>query len=556
MNRKTNLQRLLNETFDLVIIGGGASGAGCALDAATRGLKVALIDRDDFAAATSSRSTKLIHGGVRYLEQAFKNFDFAQLRQVRHGLEERHIVLQNAPHLAHPLGLITPVFSWFEGLYFTIGLTLYGWFARHDSLPKAQWLSKKETLVRMPTLTSRLHSSVLYYDGQLDDARYCLALVQTASEAGAVVINHTEAIGFERNDSGKLTAVIVRDRLTNQELTVRASLFVNCTGPYADAIRRLANTTVVNRIRPSKGVHITLPFEILQSKDALLIPKTPDGRVIFSIPFESKVIVGTTDNDYQHLEEEPLLQAQEAQFLLDTLASYLAKKPTPDDVQAGFGGIRPLIATDPNAKTTKGLVRDHEVEHDSVSNLVSLLGGKWTTYRLMAEDTINKACELLGRSELTCQTASHRLVGAENYSPTHWKSLADTYTLTESTARHLNQTYGGRAEQVIAISREKKEYADYIIEGYPYLQSEVIYQARHEMACSPRDVLARRLRLELLDWRATHNATPIVAELLATELGWSVVETQLTTEQYQHQLAEFESAVNISSVHSTSAARK
>ena len=249
MNRAKNLERLQNEHFDICIIGGGASGAGCALDAALRGFKVALIEKEDFAAETSSKSTKLIHGGVRYLEQAFKNLDFAQLRQVKHGLEERHTVIRNAPHLAHPLALITPVYSWIEGLYFTIGLKIYGFFAKNDILPKAQWLNKKETFEHIPTLTPKLHSSVMYYDGQLDDARYCLALAHAADEAGAAVVNHASITGFEKDGHGKLSKAIFKDNLTeNSNLKISAKLFINCTGPFADNIRLMANPTQEKRI--------------------------------------------------------------------------------------------------------------------------------------------------------------------------------------------------------------------------------------------------------------------------------------------------------------------
>ena len=283
MNRAENIARLTQEKFDLCIIGGGASGAGCALDAALRGLKVALIEKTDFAAETSSRSTKLVHGGVRYLEQAFKKLDFAQLRQVRHGLVERRLVLQNAPHLAHPLGLITPVFSWWEGFYITVGLALYDWFSNHRqqaphgpkkiALPPSRWLSKKEALQMMPGLSPNIHSAVLYYDGQLDDARYCLALVQSAAEAGAVVANHLKVIGFEKDEKGKLTAAVIKDPLENDPpFELKAHQFLNCTGPYADSIRQLANTELAPRIRPSKGVHLVLPLEVFKCDKAMLIP--------------------------------------------------------------------------------------------------------------------------------------------------------------------------------------------------------------------------------------------------------------------------------------------
>ncbi len=391
MNRTDNLARLKSEKFDICIIGSGASGAGCALDAVLRGYKVALIDRKDFASETSSRSTKLIHGGVRYLEQAFTKLDFAQLKQVRHGLEERRIVIKNAPHLARPLALLTPVFSWVEGLYYSIGLKMYDWFANDDTLPKGKWLSKKEVMERMPALNKdKLHSAVLYYDGQHDDARYCLAIVQSAQELGVAVANYLEVVAFDKDSANRLQSVRAKDTLAGDSFQIKADLFINCTGTSADFIRTLANPALPIRMRPSKGVHVILPYETLQSNDAMLIPKTTDGRVVFAIPFEGQLLVGTTDTEYTALTEEPVLDEKEAEFLLDTLRPYLQKPPLLSEVKAGFGGLRPLLAADPT-KSTKGLTRDHEVEHDEVSNLVSLLGGKWTTYRLMAKDAIDTA---------------------------------------------------------------------------------------------------------------------------------------------------------------------
>ena len=316
MDRAKNIQRLAIEEFDLCIIGGGASGAGCALDAALRGLKVALIEKTDFAAETSSRSTKLVHGGVRYLEQAFKKLDFAQLRQVRHGLEERQIVLKNAPHLAHPIGVITPAFSWWEGVYFCIGLKIYDWFSgKKSQFPSSRWLSRKETLQRMPGISSRIHSSILYYDGQLEDARYCLALVQSAAELGAVVANHLEVIDFQKDTNGKIVAASVIDSLgAAPPLSIKATQFLNCTGPFADQIRHLANPGLPQRIRPSKGVHLVLSPEILQSAEAMLIPRTKDGRIVFAVPFEGNLLLGTTDEPYPEVSEEPLLESRELHF--------------------------------------------------------------------------------------------------------------------------------------------------------------------------------------------------------------------------------------------------
>ncbi len=549
MDRKKSLHRLQTETFDLCIIGGGASGAGCALDAALRGLKVVLVEKTDFAAETSSKSTKLIHGGVRYLEQAFKKFDFAQLRQVRHGLEERHTVLTNAPHLARPLALVTPVFSWWEGLYFRIGLWLYDRFASdRDKLPGSRWLSKAETKHLLPGLTDRLHSAVLYYDGQLDDARYCLALVQSAAEAGAVVLNHAEVTGFEKNDEGRLQTAVLRDRLSpnlqqssHSALHIRAPLFLNCTGPGADTVRRMANPDLPDRMRPSKGVHLLLPQSVTGSPDtALLIPKTPDGRVVFAIPFQGELMLGTTDQDVPNPEQEPVLMAAEVRFLLETLQPYVSQILSKNLVKAGFGGLRPLIAA--SKKHTKGLLRDHEVEYDPESGLFSLLGGKWTTYRLMARDAVDAACGFLDINA-PCTTANHPLAGSENFSPEAWRSLAEQYHLATDIAQHLARNYGSRAASVAGLTGQNPEWALRLAPGYSFIRAEVVHAVREEMACTPRDVLARRLRLEVLNWQATLDAVPVVAALMAAELGWSAREQQVQAETYTRQIISFQQAI-------------
>ena len=538
MDRAKNLERLQSEQFDICIIGGGASGAGCALDAALRGFKVALVEKEDFAAETSSKSTKLIHGGVRYLEQAFKNLDFGQFRQVKHGLEERHTVIRNAPHLAHPLALITPVFSWFEGFYFTIGLTIYGFFAKNDSMPKAQWLSKKETFEHIPTLTPKLHSSVMYYDGQLDDARYCLALAHSANEAGAVIVNHASITNFEKDSSGKLTSAIVKDNLTEKSINIRAKFFINCTGPFGDSIRLLANPAQEKRLRPSKGVHIMLPPEVLRSKHAMLIPKTKDGRVIFVIPFESEVMVGTTDDEYRNLEKEPILIDQEIDFLIDTLRPYLATVPDKSQIKSGFGGLRPLIASS-DLKATKKLVRDHEVEYDEKSQLISLLGGKWTTYRLMAKDTIDEVCKLLDRN-VECSTELHYLMGAENYNFDAWKTVQKKYNLDEDICQHLLKKYGTKAEEVLQIvTHYNQELKERIHHNYPFIKAQVIYSIQHEMAYSLRDFFARRTRLELMDWKATSESIEKVAELMANELKWSDIQKRENISTYKTLIKSF-----------------
>jgi glycerol-3-phosphate dehydrogenase len=538
MNRDSNLNRLQNEEFDVCIIGGGASGAGCALDAALRGMKVVLIEKEDFAAETSSKSTKLIHGGVRYLEQAFKNFDFAQLKQVRHGLEERHTVLANAPHLARPLALMTPVFSWIEGAYFTIGLMLYGWFAKNDSLPKSKWLSKKDMVERIPTLAKNIHSAVMYYDGQLDDARYCLAIAHSAEEAGAAMANHAQVVDFKHNKENVLTAATVKDLLNNTTFDVKAKLFINCTGATADTIRLLANPDLKHRIRPSKGSHIILPYDVLKSNSALLIPKTPDGRVVFAIPFEGELMVGTTDDDYTKLDEEPTLNDQEIDYILETLAPYMAEKVEKHQVKAGFGGLRPLIVADDRANT-KNLVRDHEVEIDDKTQLISLLGGKWTTYRLMAKDTIDDAERLLKGSISACTTDKHILVGGVGYTPNSYLELAKKSNLDNDTLKHLTDKYGSRASKLIFLINQNPELGERLTPQYPHLKAEVVYTAESEMACTVRDFMARRTRLEIMDWQTAHAITPEVARLLGETLNWSDDAIDKAAKEYRALLEKF-----------------
>ena len=538
MNRDSNLSRLQTEEFDICIIGGGASGAGCALDAALRGLKVALIEKEDFAAETSSKSTKLIHGGVRYLEQAFKNFDFAQLKQVRHGLQERHTVLANAPHLARPLALMTPVFSWIEGAYFTIGLALYGWFAKNDSLPKSKWLSKKDMVERIPTLAKNIHSAVMYYDGQLDDARYCLAIAHSAEEAGTATANHTQVVGFKHNKENVLTTATVKDLINNTTFDVKAKLFINCTGATADTIRLMANPSVKRRIRPSKGVHIILPYAVLNSNSALLIPKTPDGRVVFALPFEGELMVGTTDDDYTQLDEEPILNEKEIDYILETLAPYMAKKVEKSQIKSGFGGLRPLIVAEGKA-STKSLVRDHEVEIDEKSKLISLLGGKWTTYRLMAKDTIDETEQILRGSISDCTTDKHILVGGVGYKPNGYLELAKKSNFDNDTLKHLTDKYGSRAINLIFLINSNPELGERLTPQYPHLKAEVVYTAQKEMACTIRDFMARRTRLEIMDWQTAHDITPTVARLLGETLDWSEQKIEDASVEYRALLEKF-----------------
>lgn len=550
MNRNRNIQRLSEEVFDLCIIGGGASGAGCALDAALRGLKVMLIEKTDFAAQTSSKSTKLVHGGVRYLEQAFRKLDWAQLRQVKHGLEERHTVLENAPHLSHPLGLITPVFSWWEGLYYFIGLTLYDLFAaKKDNLPKSAWLSRKETLRKMPGISRKIHSSVLYYDGQLDDARYCLALVQSASEAGAVVLNHVELVDFERDPSGKITRANVLNLAApgTSPVELHARMFLNCCGTHADRIRQLANPDLPSRINPSKGTHIILPPGILDSRFAMLIPKTKDGRVVFAVPFEGKLLVGTTDDPFDKPEQEPVAEISEAKYLCETLQPFVNQHFDNSEIISGFGGLRPLVAPHPGLKSssTKSLLRDHEIEFDPQSGLVSLMGGKWTTYRLMAKDAIDFICRHQ-HIPAECTTQTHKLIGAKGWTKNFWKKLQEEYQMDADVCQHLANKYGVLAAEVASISKGQPELRERIVPPYPFIQAEIVYAVRAEMALDIRDFMARRIRLEILDWEAARRAAPIVAKWMGRELGWPDAQTEAEIRVYANLIARFEQTAGLS----------
>lgn len=539
MDRKSALAQLEQQEFDLCIIGGGASGAGCALDAVSRGWRVALIEQSDFASGTSSKSTKLIHGGVRYLEQAFKKLDFSQLKQVRHGLRERQTLLNNAPHLARPLPILTPVSSFWEGLYYAIGLQIYGWFvSQKDQLPKSKWLGKSAARKRFPDLNARFYGAVLYFDGQLDDARYALSLVLTAEEKGAVVANYLACTGFQKYANGRIESATCQNTLQpeSRPITIKARFFLNCTGPLSDQIRILANPELKKRIRLSKGVHAVLPKQTNKPSTALLIPKTKDGRVVFLIPFQEKWLLGTTDDEVPSTTAEPAIERKEIDYLLDTLNPYLQYPVRPEQVLAGFGGFRPLITDD--REGTKGLLRDHSVEIDPVTGLFSLLGGKWTTYRLMAKDAIDQVAEQLA-SFAPCLTAKMPLVGATPNAKEAWSRWCQKHAVPADIKKHLFENYGSCATELAKIMQLDPAYSKRLLPEYPFIIAEIKYAVQIEKCCTLRDFLARRIRLEILDWKSTILAVPIVAQYMAFELGWTDTETQAKVEEYINLLKGF-----------------
>jgi glycerol-3-phosphate dehydrogenase len=549
MNRLKNLNRLETEDFDICIIGGGATGVGCALDAALRGLKVILIEKDDFGAATSSRSTKLFHGGVRYLEQAVKKLDIEQFRMVNKALHERKTLIQNAPHLAQPLALMTPCYSWFEGLYYNIGLKIYDFLAGKTNLAPSEWLTKEAALQRIPQLKGdRLRSAVLYYDGQFDDARYTMALAKTASEKEAVMLNHVEALDFQRNTEGVLKSLKVRDVMKNEEMTIRAKVFINATGPFSDAIRQMANPEAGKRMRVSKGVHLVLPRDLMGGDAAILIPKTDDGRVIFIIPWQRRLLVGTTDEECALTEKDIPLESDDVDYLLKYVNRYFSKPVNKTQVRSGFGGLRPLLQADPTADS-KSLVRDHEVEECSKSGLISIMGGKWTTYRLMAKDTIDKAENILRGSISTCTTDKQLLIGAENWEHDEYKLMARRYAVPEYVTRRLNRRYGSEAHKVLALCWKDGTLRQAILPGSPMLKCEIVHACVEEMACTLRDVCSRRLGLELTDWQLTLESIEAIALVMQEVLWFSSEERERMVEEYRNEILAFMHTADVPVIH-------
>ncbi len=537
-HRKDLIKEAAQTTFDICIIGGGATGAGCALDAAARGYKVLLIEKKDFGAATSGKSTKLIHGGVRYLEQAVRKLSIEQFRMVRKALKERKTLLKIAPHITRPLQLITPCRTWIEGVYYYIGLKLYDWISGRTNIGGSELLGKKKALERIPTLKKdHLFSAVLYYDGQLDDLRYNIALIQTAQTYGAVCFNHMQALRFEKNDDGKLTSVWLKDALSGNEWKGTARVFINATGPFADAIRLNANAGLTPRIRVSRGVHILLPKQLMCSPGALLIPKTKDGRVIFAIPYQKHLLAGTTDDEATLTDKEFGPTLAEVEYLLGYINDYLDVQAHPAQVTSGFGGLRPLVMA--QGGNTRDLVRDHEVEADEKSGLISILGGKWTTYRLMAKDTIDAAEKKLGKQK-PCLTHEILLTGSKNFNHTTAIRLQEQSGWDHEVVKHLISKYGDQSLKIAEKLTSNPSLKERLLPGMPYTLAELDYVLENEMAYTLKDVLARRWGVQLADWKQTRELIPVVGALMAQKLEWNADMQALFVNDYLEELTLLE----------------
>jgi glycerol-3-phosphate dehydrogenase len=540
--RKAALKQAANENFDVCIIGGGATGAGCALDAVSRGLKTILIEQEDFGAATSSKSTKLIHGGVRYLEQAVKKLSLGQYRMVQKALLERATLLRLAPHITHPLQLLTPCRSWVEGIYYYVGLKLYDFISRRRFIGRSELLSRQKALERIPTLNAEnLFTAVLYYDGQLDDQRYNMALVLSAQKLGANCFNHLQVTGFDKNENGEVEAVLVVDRLTAISYRICAKKVINATGPFADNVRLMANPALKPRIKVSRGVHILLPKHMMPSSTALLIPQTADGRLIFAIPYQKHLLVGTTDDAAEVQQQEFGPNAGEVNYLLNYVNAYLDVNATAADVLSGFGGLRPLIQSSDDA--TKDLVRDHEVEYDATSGLISILGGKWTTYRLMAKDTVDLVLRLEGRQQ-PCVTENLVLEGSKNFSHHTAIELQKLTGWDHEMVKHLVSKYGDAAFRIAAIAQQQPGLSERLEAGMPYTYAELKYVITHESAFTVKDVINRRWGTQLANWKQALQLVPIVGSWMTDWFQWTEAEQEQYIRQYQKELEALVQAIH------------
>ncbi|NXG94859.1 GPDM protein, partial [Stercorarius parasiticus] len=515
--------------FDVLVIGGGATGCGCALDAVTRGLKTALLERDDFSSGTSSRSTKLIHGGVRYLQKAIMKLDFEQYKMVKEALEERANLLEIAPHLSAPLPIMLPVYKWWQLPYYWFGIKLYDIVAGSQCLKSSYVLSKSRALELFPMLRKdELVGAIVYYDGQHNDARMNLAIALTAARYGAATANYAEVLRLLKTTdpaSGKqrVCGVRCRDVLTGQEFDVKAKCVINATGPFTDSVRKMDDQEVPNICQPSAGVHIVMPGYYSPDNMGLLDPATSDGRVIFFLPWEKMTIAGTTDSPTD-VTSHPIPTEEDINFILNEVRNYLSVdvEVRRGDVLAAWSGIRPLV-TDPNSKDTQSISRNHVVTI-SDSGLVTIAGGKWTTYRAMAQDTIDAAIQAHDLNAGSSKTVGLQLQGAEDWSPTLYIRLVQDYGLESEVAQHLASTYGDKAFEVAKIAQVTGKrwpiVGKRLVSEFPYIEAEVVYGVK-EYARTAVDMISRRTRLAFLNVQAAEEALPRIVDIMAKELNWS-----------------------------------
>ncbi|XP_077369292.1 glycerol-3-phosphate dehydrogenase, mitochondrial [Festucalex cinctus] len=528
-SRQAQLASLKSKEFDVLVIGGGATGVGCALDAVTRNLNTALVERNDFSSGTSSRSTKLIHGGVRYLQKAVMKLDYEQYMMVKEALHERANLLEVAPHLSAPLPIMLPVYKWWQLPYYWAGIKMYDLVAGIQCLKSSYVLSKTKALELFPMLKKdKLVGAIVYYDGQHNDARMNLAIGLTAARYGAAMANYTEVVHLLKKKDpqtgiDKVCGAHCRDVLTGEEFDVKAKCVINATGPFTDSVRKMDRQEIQNICQPSAGVHIVIPGYYSPDNMGLLDPATSDGRVIFFLPWEKMTIAGTTDTP-TNVTAHPIPGEDDINFILREVRNYLS----PDvevrrgDVLAAWSGIRPLV-TDPNSKDTQSICRNHIVSI-SDSGLVTIAGGKWTTYRSMAEETLDAAIKTHALPAEKCKTVGLMLEGAKGWTPTLYIRLVQDYGLEQEVAQHLASTYGGKAYDVARMALVTGQrwpiVGKRLVSEFPYIEAEVLYAIK-EYACTAIDLIARRTRLGFLNVQAADEALPRIVQIMAKELGWS-----------------------------------
>ncbi len=494
--RREDILRQIGATgeWDILIVGGGATGLGTAVEAASRGYRVLLLEAHDFAKATSSRSTKLAHGGVRYLQQG-------NIKLVRQALRERGRMLRNAPHLAHRRAFVIPAYSAWEIPYYGIGLTFYDLLAGGESLGRSRILSSSEVRGALPGVRQTgLKGGILYYDGQFDDARFAITLLRTLLDLGGVALNYAPVTGLLKRN-GLVSGVVAEDTETSTRFECAAKIVINATGIFSDSLRRMDHPKTPPIVRVSQGTHIVLPRWFLPGESALMLPRTSDGRVLFAVPWHDRVLVGTTDDPVQAPEFEPVPMPAECRFLLDHTERFLGRRPTGDEVLSVWSGQRPLLRGS-DTLSTAALSRDHTILI-SASHLVTITGGKWTTYRKMGEDAIDRAAALGPLPAAPSRTAEMRLHG--------W---SDEQGLGE-----WDQVYGADLPLLRELAQEDAGFNDWLHPGLPFRRREVVWAVRHEMARSVEDVLARRTRSLFLDVEASIEAAADTASLIARELG-------------------------------------
>ncbi len=483
------------ESFDVIVVGGGATGVGVAVDAVTRGYSVLLLEQHDFGKGTSSRSTKLVHGGVRYLEQG-------NLSLVMEALKERGILAVNAPHLVHNLGFVVPNYEWWEAPFYGIGLKLYNLLAGKYGFGDSRILSQEETLKLLPNLqTSGLRGGVIYFDGQFDDSRLLINLVATAFEQGATLLNYVRVEGFTKDADGFVNGVRAHDLETGETFAAGAKIVINATGPVTDAVRLQADPEADRMIAPSQGIHLVFDGSFLSGDSAIMVPHTSDGRVLFALPWHGHTVVGTTDTPVTEASLEPMPLQGEIEFILQTASLYLSRKPTRADILSVFAGIRPLVKMK-DAASTAALSRDHTVRIER-SGMITICGGKWTTYRRMAQDCMDQAATLARLPDKPCIT-QHLNIHGFHASSDRFGGLSG---------------YGSDAPGIQALMDENAPLRRQLHPALPYVAAEVVWAARHEMARTVEDILARRTRALFLNARSAIEMAPSVAGLLAAELG-------------------------------------